>query len=297
MPAPGAEVALRSGDHRAATAARLCGVVGASARPSTTSSRASWRAAAGPSSSAARPASARPRCWTTSRRAASQCRVVRAAGVESEMELPFAGLHQLCAPMLDRLEHLPAPQSDALATAFGLRSGESPDRFFVGLATLTLLSDVADERPVLCVVDDAQWLDRASAQALAFVARRLQRGSGRARLRGARAEPGAGGTPGAGGRRPGRRRRAGAARVGGHRAAGRTGSRPDRRRDAREPAGADRAAARPDARRAGRWIRAGDRLAALGPDRGELPAAAEASSLRPAGSCCSSPPRSRSATR
>jgi DNA-binding CsgD family transcriptional regulator len=89
------------------------------------------------------------------------------------MELPFAGLHQLCAPLLDRLGHVPEPQSRALATAFGLRSGESPDRFLVGLATLTLLADVAGERPVLCVVDDAQWLDRASAQLLAFVARRL----------------------------------------------------------------------------------------------------------------------------
>jgi DNA-binding CsgD family transcriptional regulator len=105
---------------------------------------------------------------------ASQCRVMRVVGVESEMELPFAGLHQLCAPMLDRLGHLPEPQSHALAKAFGLRSGESPDRFIVALATLTLLSDVADERPVLCVVDDAQWLDRASAQSLAFVARRLR---------------------------------------------------------------------------------------------------------------------------
>jgi DNA-binding CsgD family transcriptional regulator len=104
---------------------------------------------------------------------ASQCRVVRTAGVESEMELPFAGLHQFCMPMLDRLEHLPAPQGNALATAFGLRSGEAADRFFIGLATLTLLSSVADEQPVLCVVDDAQWLDRSSAQALAFVARRL----------------------------------------------------------------------------------------------------------------------------
>ena len=91
------------------------------------------------------------------------------------MELPFAGLHQLCLPMLDRLSLLPEPQRDALSTAFGLRGpGESPDRFLVGLATLTLLSDVAAERPVLCVVDDAQWLDRASAQALAFVARRLR---------------------------------------------------------------------------------------------------------------------------
>jgi DNA-binding CsgD family transcriptional regulator len=89
------------------------------------------------------------------------------------MELPFAGLHQFCAPMLEHLAHLPAPQANALATAFGLRPGETADRFLIGLATLTLLSDLADERPVICVVDDAQWLDRASAQALAFVARRL----------------------------------------------------------------------------------------------------------------------------
>jgi DNA-binding CsgD family transcriptional regulator len=105
---------------------------------------------------------------------ASECRVARAAGVESEMELPFAGLHQLCAPMLDRLGHLPDPQQEALATAFGLSSGDSPDRFLVGLAVLTLLSEVAEERPLLCVVDDAHWLDRASAQTLAFVARRLR---------------------------------------------------------------------------------------------------------------------------
>ncbi|MGH3100704.1 MAG: AAA family ATPase, partial [Thermoleophilia bacterium] len=104
---------------------------------------------------------------------AGGCRVARAAGVESEMELAFAGLHQLCAPFLDRLERLPDPQHDALGTAFGLRRGEPPDRFLVGLAVLTLLSDVAEERPLVCVVDDAQWLDRASAQALAFAARRL----------------------------------------------------------------------------------------------------------------------------
>ncbi len=89
------------------------------------------------------------------------------------MELPFAGLHQLCAPMLDRLERLPGPQRDALGTAFGLSAGDAPDRFLVGLAVLSLLCEVASERPLVCVVDDAQWLDRASAQALAFVARRL----------------------------------------------------------------------------------------------------------------------------
>jgi DNA-binding CsgD family transcriptional regulator len=104
---------------------------------------------------------------------ASGFRVARAAGAESEMELAFAALHQLCGPMLDRLEHLPGPQRDALGAAFGLSAGGPPDRFLVGLALLSLLSQVADEQPLLCVVDDTQWLDRASAQALAFVARRL----------------------------------------------------------------------------------------------------------------------------
>jgi DNA-binding CsgD family transcriptional regulator len=104
---------------------------------------------------------------------ASGFRIARAVGVESEMELAFAALHQLCAPVLDRLERLPGPQRDALGVAFGLRAGEAPDRFLVGLAVLSLLSEVAAERPLLCVVDDAQWLDRASAQALAFAARRL----------------------------------------------------------------------------------------------------------------------------
>jgi predicted ATPase len=89
------------------------------------------------------------------------------------MELAFAALQRLCAPMLDRLERLPAPQRDALATAFGLSAGGAPDRFLVDLAALSLLSEVGEEQPLLCLVDDAQWLDRASAQALAFVARRL----------------------------------------------------------------------------------------------------------------------------
>src|SRR5262249_49689127 len=105
--------------------------------------------------------------------AAADMRLVRAAGVESEMELAFAGVHQLCAPLLDRLERLPAPQRDAVGVAFGLRGGGAPDRFLVGLAVLTLLSEAAEERPLLCVVDDAQWLDRVSAQVLGFVARRL----------------------------------------------------------------------------------------------------------------------------
>ncbi|WP_433297261.1 ATP-binding protein [Pseudonocardia sp. CA-142604] len=104
---------------------------------------------------------------------AAECHVARATGVESEMELAFAGLHQLCAPFLDRLDRLPAPQQDALGTAFGMRDGSTPDRFLIGLAVLSLLSDVAEDRPLVCLVDDAQWLDQASAQALAFVARRL----------------------------------------------------------------------------------------------------------------------------
>src|SRR5918992_312509 len=104
---------------------------------------------------------------------ASELRVVRAVGVESEMELAFAAVHQLCAPMLDRLERLPDPQRDVLGTAFGLTAGPPPDRFLVGLAVLGLLSEAAAERPLLCVVDDVQWLDGASAKVLGFVARRL----------------------------------------------------------------------------------------------------------------------------
>jgi DNA-binding CsgD family transcriptional regulator len=102
------------------------------------------------------------------------CRVVRAVGVQSEMELAFAALHQLCAPMLDRLERLPGPQREALGTAFGISAGPTPDRFLIGLAVLGLLSDAAGKRPLVCLVDDQQWLDGASAQVLAFVARRLE---------------------------------------------------------------------------------------------------------------------------
>jgi DNA-binding CsgD family transcriptional regulator len=108
--------------------------------------------------------------------AAADMRVARVAGVKSEMELAFAGLHLLCAPLLDRLEGLPPPQRDVLGVAFGLRDGAAPDRFLVGLAVLTLLSEAAQDRPLLCVVDDSQWLDQASAQVLTFAARRLPAG-------------------------------------------------------------------------------------------------------------------------
>src|SRR3954452_2747524 len=103
----------------------------------------------------------------------SGCCVARSAGAESEMELPFAGLHQLCAPFLAHATSLPLPQRQALTTAFGVHTGPPPDRFLVGLAVLGLLTEVAAEKPLFCLVDDAQWLDRVSAQTLAFVARRM----------------------------------------------------------------------------------------------------------------------------
>jgi DNA-binding CsgD family transcriptional regulator len=109
--------------------------------------------------------------WLAGR--APGCRVVRAAGVQAEMELSFATLQQVCAQMMDHAEQLSAPQRGALRTAFGISAGPTPDRFLVGLAALALLSEEAGKRPLLCIVDDAQWLDRASAQALGFVARRL----------------------------------------------------------------------------------------------------------------------------
>ena len=105
---------------------------------------------------------------------AAGCRVVRATGVQSEMELAFAGLQQLCKPLLDHLDRLPGPQREALQIAFGLSAGAAPDRFLVGLAVLSLLSDAAEQQPLLCLVDDEQWLDDASAQALGFAARRLE---------------------------------------------------------------------------------------------------------------------------
>ena len=104
---------------------------------------------------------------------AADLRVLRAAGVESEMELAFATLHQMCGPVLDRLDRLPEPQRAALGTAFNIQEGPPPDRFLIGLAVLSLLAEVAEDGPVVCMLDDARWLDRASARILAFVARRL----------------------------------------------------------------------------------------------------------------------------
>ena len=103
----------------------------------------------------------------------SDMRIAHVAGADAEMELAFAGLHQLCAPMLDHLERLPTAQQDALGVALGLREGRAPDRYLIGLAVLTLLAEVAASRPLVCVIDDAQWLDKASLQALSFSARRL----------------------------------------------------------------------------------------------------------------------------
>src|ERR1700728_2606882 len=105
--------------------------------------------------------------------AAADLRGIRAAGTESETELAFAALHRLCAPVLDRLGCLPGPQRDALQVVFGREPGAAPDRFLVGLAVLSLLTEAAAEYPLVCVIDDAQWLDQASAQMLAFAARRL----------------------------------------------------------------------------------------------------------------------------
>ncbi len=105
---------------------------------------------------------------------AAGCRVTRADGIESEMELAYSGLHQVCQPFLDRIGRLPEPQYAALGTAFGLLSGPPPAKFLIGLAVLNLLADAAAERPVVCVVDDAQWIDLMSARVLAFVARRLE---------------------------------------------------------------------------------------------------------------------------
>ena len=118
-------------------------------------------------------------------------RICTAVGIESEMELAYSGLHQLCAPMLDHVDRLPVPQRDALRTVFGQQTGPAPDRFLVGLATLTLLAEVAEDQPLLCLIDDAQWLDIASAQMILVRRAPGARGADRTGLRGAhRRRPG-----------------------------------------------------------------------------------------------------------
>ena len=202
------------------------------------------------------------------------------------MELAFASLHQLCAPMLDRLERLPAPQRQALEIVFGLSAGAAPDRFLVGLAVLSLLSEVDEERPLLCVVDDAQWLDHASALTLAFVARRLL------------AEP-VGIVFAA--REPGeelqhlpelevhglaRRRRTGAVGLGGAVHAGRASPRPDNRGDPRQPTRVARAAARAERDGAGRWVRGARGAGALRGGSRRATFADSRRSPRTRGCCC-----------
>ena len=229
---------------------------------------------------------------------AAGCRVVRSSGVESEMELPFAGLHQLCAPFLDHLERLPRPQRDALATAFGLRPGAPPDRFIVGLAVLTLLADIAEAQPLICLVDDGQWLDRASAQVLGFVARRLAAES--VVIVFALREPAdipdfasLQSSPW----NPSRSRTHGPFSLRDHRPRRRAGSRADPRGGSRQPARAARAAARLDTGRIRRRFRpAGWRLG-FGQGRGELQAAPEPAPSTTPGACSWWRPPSRSVTR
>jgi hypothetical protein len=205
---------------------------------------------------------------------APEFRLARAAGVEAERELAFAALQQLCAPMLDRLDLLPAPQREALGVAFGVHGGDPPDRFLVGLAALSLVSEIAGDQPLLCVIDDSHWLDRASAQALAFVARRLLAESIAVVFATREQQP--------------EFQRLPELVVEGLRAdeAGAlldsvvTGPLDERVRDrivdetGREPAGAARAAARVRAGGPGRWLRPAGCAAVVRPDRGELSAAA-----------------------
>jgi len=146
-------------------------------------------------------------------RQADEMQVARVAGAEAEMDMGFAGLHQLLIPFLGGFEGLPAPQRQALGSAFGLVAGPPPDRFLVGMAALTVLTDAAAARPVLCLIDDAQWLNQVSIEVLGFVARRLyaDRVGMVFAAQGGGTGGGAGGTAGADSRRAGRRGSAGAA--------------------------------------------------------------------------------------
>ena len=182
--------------------------------------------------------------------------VVRAGGVESEMELAYSNLHLLCGPMLAQLERLPGPQRQALETVFGLSVGPPPDRFLVGLGVLGLLSEAAEERPLLCVVDDAQWLDQASGLIMAFVARRLV--AERVGIVFAARHPveELSRLSRSGGARPAQWRRPRAAGLGGAVDAGPARSGPDHRRGRRQSTRFARIAARVDGDTAGGWVRA-----------------------------------------
>ena len=184
---------------------------------------------------------------------AAGCRVARAVGVQSEMELAFAGLHQLCAPMLDHATRLPTPQHEALRTAFGIAAGTPPDGFLVGLAVLSLLSDVAGKSPLICVIDDAQWLDQASAQVAGV---RGPAAGAPTRWgwcsRPATRTPNWPCCPSWGSTGCGDDDARALLRLGVARAVGRAGPRPDRGRDPREPPCAAGAAARAEPHRAGR---------------------------------------------
>ena len=217
---------------------------------------------------------------------ASGCRIARTTGCQSEMELAFAALHQLCAPMLDSLQRLPAPQRDAVRTAFGMSAGPAPDRFLVGLGVLSLLSEVAEEQPLVCLVDDEQWLDRASAQVLGFVARRLVAESVGMVFAARITEQRAGGVGGAQGRGAAGGRRASAAGFCADWTARYAGARSDPRRDTRQPAGIAGIASGIDYAAAGRGIWASRRGSAVRRYRRELPPAGATSSRnRPAGCC------------
>ena len=189
---------------------------------------------------------------------ASGFRVAQVGGVESELDLPFAGLHRLCAPMLDRVARLPGPQRDALAAAFGVRQRGEIDRFLVGLAVLGLLAEVSADQPLVCTIDDAHWLDRPSRQVLAFVAPARVRAR-RAGVCPGRADRGARGTARTGPPWPLQRRGAVAARLGRSRPARHAGPRPHHRRIAGQPAPAPRVALRLDVRGARRRLRSARR--------------------------------------
>ena len=184
-------------------------------------------------------------------------RVATAVGIESEMELAYSGLHQLCAPMLDHLDRLPAPQRDALRTVFGRQPGPPPTGSWSALATLTLLAEVAEQQPLLCVIDDAQWLDTASAQIVVFVGRRLL-AERIALVCAARTGPDGevlAGLPELRGARARRRRRARAAAGEPAGPVRRRGLRPDRHREPRQPARPARAAAHVERRGPRRRVR------------------------------------------